>query len=185
MLAVHLEAGAAAAEVSLAPVHARPRSTEPPCRRCCPRAPLFGDRVRRYLPPASRASIPQVPAGRTRHFWGGDMRRSTKLLATAPIKFVADGLRDEFAAVLLPPVDVSCKLTGFRTQTAKSRRNRRNRSCHRVTGIRPPAPPANGATGHRHPASGIRHPASGIRHPATGHRHPATGNRHRFPVHPC
>jgi hypothetical protein len=42
----------------------------------------------------------------------GIVQRPAKLVATTAIQFVAHGLGDEFAAVLLPPVDVSHEVTG-------------------------------------------------------------------------
>jgi hypothetical protein len=45
-------------------------------------------------------------------FGVGIPQRPMKLRAAATIKFVADRLRDELAAVLLPPVNVSDEIIG-------------------------------------------------------------------------
>jgi hypothetical protein len=42
----------------------------------------------------------------------GVLQRSMKLGTTATIEFVADGFSDEFAAVLLPPVNVPDEVIG-------------------------------------------------------------------------
>jgi hypothetical protein len=40
------------------------------------------------------------------------LQRLTKLVATETIQLVANGLSDEFAAVLFPPVNVSDEIVG-------------------------------------------------------------------------
>jgi hypothetical protein len=59
-----------------------------------------------FLGQAARPLL-KPPLGEIGAFRVGVPKRPAKLVATTTIQFAADGLRDEAATVLLPPVDVS------------------------------------------------------------------------------